>query len=320
MGGNDSTGLRSLMAFYAAQSYSINTNNPLDIVFPLFEPIATSLHGKHFDPLVVAEELKKRYDLLVSNELCIYWSKQLLDRKLLRNILDNGSEPVLIWQQSAQPTIPDGGFAAELAAIVGEFREFVTRRNELLPENLTDEEIAAILRRGAVGSLFPRLYEQGDVHTDEDQYLYSRFLQYVASEKPASAESLVKLRRAAIYCDLILHLQQPKKPPANAQPVSVYFDSPLAMDLIGLSGRRRMTFARRLMDTFKVLRFVPLINEEMIFEIKNNIVGLLNKPPAQRYGPTADAIRDREITVDEVKATLDRLTAIIEASRGGAGF
>lgn len=75
--------LRSLIAFAAARSYSANTNNPLNSILPLFEPIAASLHGRVFLPSDLSKELKDRYDLIVSDELCAHWAEQLTKQKLL---------------------------------------------------------------------------------------------------------------------------------------------------------------------------------------------------------------------------------------------
>ncbi|MBN9587662.1 MAG: hypothetical protein J0G99_01535 [Alphaproteobacteria bacterium] len=92
--GDAGNALRTLVAFSAARSFSLKNNNPLDVILPLFEPIATSLHGQQFNAETCAAELADRYDLLVSEELCVYWSGQLIKSGLLKpaaSAMDSGA-------------------------------------------------------------------------------------------------------------------------------------------------------------------------------------------------------------------------------------
>lgn len=305
--------LRSLVAFSAAQAYSVNTNNPFDVVLPLFQPIAAALHGRQFVASDLGRELSDRYDLRVSEELCQYWAQRLVTQRLLVAISQGDSAGALRWEQGS-PITPDHSFQNDLATLIASFREFLQLRNDLISSSYSDADLALILRRGAIGSLFPKLFEQPSSFQNDEAFVFSRFTQWLAFNRPHLMDVLSKLRRAAIYCDLILHVRAPRKPPINAQLVSVYFDSPLVMDAIGLSGPERAQFATRLLAAFKELKFVPLVNEDMLSEIVNNINGLIKTAPGMRYGPTAEALRTGKINFDIIKAKIDRLWAVVEAA------
>ena len=82
----DST-LRMLVAFSAAQSYSVSSSNPVDFVLPLFQPIAADRNGRQF----VAAELAQKYGLVPPDhsgiwglgETLNYASQRLLTRHSL---------------------------------------------------------------------------------------------------------------------------------------------------------------------------------------------------------------------------------------------
>jgi hypothetical protein len=133
---NDS--LRTLVAFSAACSFSIDTNNPLEVVLPLFQPIATTFHGRIFDAKVLAEELSSRYDLLVSEELCEYWSRNLIQHKLIVPATDRTESGVYVWCQNNFITTPPGEFSDDLNRIVLAMRDFIGRTNDLLIQSYTD--------------------------------------------------------------------------------------------------------------------------------------------------------------------------------------
>jgi hypothetical protein len=303
--------LRTLVAFSAARSFSANTNNPLDVVLPLFQPIATSLHGQQFTAAQCAQELADRYDLLVSEELCVYWTAQLIKTGLLVPAADKIDSGAYVWHQINLPNAQEGEFAKELIAILDELRSFLVVSRDLIFQSYSDAQLVHVLKDGAISSMFPKLYGHQDEKRADEQYLFAKFVQY-ASDKPHIMESLATLRRAAVVCDLVLHTRTPHRPPKNSQSVSVYFDSPLVMDLIGLGGKVRKAYASRLLQGFKHLNFNPLINPDMVFEIKNNLSGLLNKVPRERYGPTATAMRNGEFKADYVEVVRDHLEAQIK--------
>jgi len=306
----DST-LRMLVAFSAAQSYSVSSSNPVDFVLPLFQPIAADRNGRQFVAAELAQDVAQRYDLLVSEDLCNYWTRHLIKAGLLIPADPSMSEGAFVWRQDTLPNAPPGNFAPELTNILVAFRSFLDRRSDLFNQVYSEDELALILRRGAVGSLFPKLYEVDGYRSDE-QYIFSRFVTDLVSERPNLADAIVRLRRAAIFCDLIFHLREPKVPPKNAQPITAYFDSPLVMDLIGLSGPARQSFAKQLVRGFAALKLSPMINPDMIFEIRNNLRGLINKEPSRRFGPTADALRRGELKMTIVEASLERIEPLIQ--------
>jgi hypothetical protein len=51
-----------------------------------------------------------------------------------------------------------------------------------------------------------------------------------------------------------------------------------------LGGKVRPAYAKRLLDGFRKLNFVPLINPDMIFETGNNLKGLAETQPRSQAG------------------------------------
>lgn len=249
---------------------------------------------------------------MVSVETCDYWGNQLAKRGMIVPADDPGLSGAFVWRQSNTVNAPEGSFSGDLKAIAEAFRKFLSSEGDLLTATYSDAEIYELLRKGAIGSLFPRLYETDGNYKSDDQYVFSRFVESVRTAAPLILDAIVKLRRAAIVCDLILHMQAPKQPPKNAQPITVYIDAPLVMDIIGLSGKQRQDFSRRLLDGFKQLNFTPMINRDMIFEIGNNIKALLKTEPGRRFGPTADAIRHKELSPTYVEAALERVEPMVQ--------
>lgn len=306
--------LRSLIAFAAARSYSANTNNPLNSILPLFEPIAAALHGRPFDTADLSKELRERYDLIVSEELCGYWANQLVQQKLLVPIPNAEGSGGFQWSQERIANAPDGAFAEELSALLQAMRLFAAESGDLITGALTDDQLVSLLRRGAIASMFPRLHQNNNpTHKSEDEYVFARFVAYAQSNNPSAVDSLARLRRAAIYSDLILHLREPRRPSSGAQSVYAYLDSPLVMDLIGLGGHLRKAFAERLVKVLREMKVVCVVSPVMIEEIRGNIRALIKRDPRDRFGPTADALRRGDFKIDFVEACSDRVEALIEA-------
>jgi hypothetical protein len=307
--------LRSLIAFAAARSYSANTNNPLNAILPLFEPIAAALHGRLFTAADLSRELRDRYDLIVSDELCTHWSNQLIQQKLLVPVSTTTGSGGYEWSQERVANAQDGAFAEEMNELLSELRTFATDSGDLITGSYTDDQLVRLLRRGAIASMFPRLHENNNPHHgSEDEYVFSRFVSSLSVGNARILDNISRLRRAAIYSDLILHLREPKKPGGNSQYVHAYLDSPLVMDLLGLGGKLRKQFATRLFESLKAQKVIFLVSPVMIDEVKGNIRALISRDPRDRFGPTADALRRGEFKIDYVEACHDRIEALVEAS------
>lgn len=305
--------LRNLIAFATARSYSANTNNPLNSILPLFEPIAAALHGRPFDTGDLSKELRERYDLIVSEELCGYWANQLAQQKLLVPIPNAEGSGGFQWSQERISNAPDGAFAEELTTLLQAMRRFASESGDLITGALTDEQLVSLLRRGAIASMFPRLHQNNNpAHKSEDEYVFARFVAYAQSNYPSVVDSLATLRRAAIYSDLILHLREPRRPSNGTQIVYAYLDSPLVMDLVGLGGKLRKAFADRLVKVLREMKVVCVVSPVMIDEIRGNIRALIKRDPRDRFGPTADALRRGDFKIEFVEACYDRVEALIE--------
>jgi hypothetical protein len=169
-----SQSLSALIAFSAAQSFSVGSSNPLDVVIPLFQPIATQRHGRAFSAEELANDIYERYDLIVSEETCKYWGQELARRGMIVPADTADLSGVHVWRQSNTINAPEGSFSGELDAIAKAFRAFLEKNGDLFSSSYADEKIFDLLQKGAIGSLFPRLYETTGGYRSDEQYVFSR--------------------------------------------------------------------------------------------------------------------------------------------------
>ena len=101
-----------------------------------------------------------------------------------------------------------------------------------------------------------------------------------------------------LISEVVLDLGSEKPAKVVNQHPQVYVDAPLMMDLLELSGPQRKSYAEQVVRGLRSIGANLSIFDHSVDEIRDNLHGLLTKQPQQRHGPTAEALRQRE--VDEV--------------------
>src|SRR5690606_37614223 len=80
--------------------------------------------------------------------------------------------------------------------------------------------------------------------------------------------------------------------------LSVYLDTPFAMELLGCSGYSAKEDARFIVETLRTARMPVYILDHSVSELQGNLKAVLLSKPWERRGPTAAALIHQEVTED----------------------
>ena len=142
----------------------------------------------------------------------------------------------------------------------------------------------------------------------EDVFLSARFVQYLFETDSPHIQFLIELSEVGLITEVVRDFQKPSSSVQKTD-LAVYLDAPLAMDLVGLSGRDLKSSAEQMFSQFRNAGGSVRIFRESIEEIQASLHAILSRNIPDRTGPTADALRRREVLeqfVREVAARPDR--------------
>ena len=77
--------------------------------------------------------------------------------------------------------------------------------------------------------------------------------------------------------------------------IAIYLDAPLAMDFLGLSGAPQQASVKQILGQIVNGGGSLRIFRDSVSEMQTSLHAILNRHPADRTGPTADAMRRREV-------------------------
>jgi len=161
----------------------------------------------------------------------------------------------------------------------------------------TEEDLAVKVRETSnVGDKI-RVYEvlptEGGLSTD-DQFLCARFVEEAITSKAEYYSTIIYITKIGLITDTVQDFARPASAVRKTDLI-VYLDAPVAMDLLDVSGKKARENISAILDRLKEIGGSVRIFQISVEEIKTNLHSMFSRPPAQRTGPTATAIRRREV-------------------------
>lgn len=134
----------------------------------------------------------------------------------------------------------------------------------------------------------------------EHEYIVARFVNHLHRASSPSIDYLTKIAAAGLLTDVIADLQKPRSSVKKSN-LKIYLDSPLAMELLGVSGAQAKSILKSIFDRAKEIGANFYVIDSTIDEIENSLSALLKRDVPLRTGPTADALRKGETSEEYVK-------------------
>ena len=300
---------RHLLAFAAAQALHQTGSDPLITIVHLFFPIAEDLDGQTFNSEKLSQELDLRYGLSVSTDLAKHWVTELAKHGALKRIDREKSSDTYAWSKlNAEKNETVEKFDDFFDKTVSAFVQFAHDTNDIFFHNFDEDDATKIL--------YELLIHETIINSDESEpekkYIFSKFISELEKLSPELVEFLATLRSSAILTDLLLHINVPRVADGELRGLSVYFDGPLAMDTLGLGGKKSQQYLNRLLGLVAESGAKAYLPSHYVDEIRYALRKLLDAEPHERRGPTAKAIREGEIDTQRIAFIRDNLEAILE--------
>ena len=295
---------RALLTFATVSQALEQSNDFLLGIAPLFGSLAEESAGDIFEEKKFAANVKAKFGLVIPEDVASFLAPRLLKAGLLEARDIGSGEKALFW-------VPPAGHAdirdvdIRLNNIVQLFSEFVGNLDAVVVRTYTDEELEEmlydfLLRQDKLLTSAQAALIGGSVSTDvnftsESEYVSARFIQHLASAEPELFDFLSDIANAVLISEVVLDLGSEKPARVANQHPQVYIDAPLMMDLLGLSGPQRKSYAEQMLHGLRSIGANVSIFDHSADEIRDNLHAVLGNQPQQRHGPTADALRRREV-------------------------
>jgi hypothetical protein len=327
---------------YAFVSQNIFDEN--DVLFgllPFFKPIIQEMEGQVFDTVVFSRRVREQYPWPMTSDIAEVLITRFVRAGWLRRIVERQD---IIAYQCQSPGLPpnEERLEREVVQRLTEIGARFTNFNQTLPSLLTlsfdDIELQEMLLSWLVEkrafdrkSIFEAIANTLDTplsekvvriaksraggatrYTQEEEYLCARFVKHLSTIEPSLFESLVKIAAVALVAEVALEISHPTTSDRPKQQLQVFLDAPFAMTLLGLSGHRRRETASYIFERLRELGHAISIFGHSCDEIRANLKGLFDRDPRDRYGPTAEAIRMREVDERYAYAVLANVEHFVE--------
>lgn len=260
--------IRRQLATYSLVSQRLDgSSDPVVALKPFFAPIAADWDGKRFDPQAFRRALKDRYGLRVSNDVSEIFIQRLNTLGLLRRADGASFEWVRDPSSNETPSVAEEKLEkllADAARLYAEKRDLFTRDFEedpflaglqtvLLSQNVPLSKAVKALAENGGRSDETAAPERDDAR-QRYEYFASEYIRWCSELNPTTFDWLSDLSASTFVSEALIGIRTPDTSKPHRTELSIYLDTPFAMELIGCSGHTAKEDARFIVDTLKSLR------------------------------------------------------------------
>ena len=310
---------RALRVISILEAYRAGSRDILDAILPFFEPILVEFKGDVLDPEKFADHVREAYRWNFTADIVEELIPRFENRKWVQRIPESGTAAAyrVIYDNpvATTPGPNEVEIGQVLSAAVDEFQKFIDGVSPLSGFSRSKEELSEILvewlvsidaysedvlrqqatrtshRTGQLGISV----ELPDTSTlgSEERYLCARFVKHLCDGGSPFAKDLCKIASVGLLTEVIQDFRQPVTK-VDKTKVAVYLDGPVALDLLGVSGRAAADNIRLLVSRLQKIGASLRTFRVSVEELKRALDAVLKRSPPERTGATADAIRRNE--------------------------
>lgn len=324
---------RRMLITYAVVSHEmVGSNDILSGLLPFFEPILVPKNGQIFDNTEFIREVAANTHW----NLTVDVASQIVDRMARAKWLtrETAVQDDVIYRVTLPTSLPSEGNAEKLMQLdrlVTQFSSFLATLPDPPPPISSFEETKELLLQWMVDSFSlpasarvpngTSLTETTEIPNVDsrisptEQYLFARFVVWVTNNDSELSKLLAEIGGAVMLTEVILHFRNPSSANRRQLRLSVFVDAPMIMDYLGLSGRTFRDSAAYTIDKFRNMGCTIACFSHSRDEIRDILMALTHSDHVSRFGPTADALRRKEITESQVAVTLASLDQQLKKAR-----
>jgi hypothetical protein len=308
---------RSAVRIYGALSaLGNNTGSVLEGLLPFFDPILRQHNGELLDPNVVASKIRSTYHWNFNVDLVEAFVPHLARHGwLVANLPNSRDTTYTIQMTDAGRSDPaTDTVEAELRRLAQKFKEFSEQLSPLtaLPRDVEEFEdilvewllyveafseesvnFTANVRPDENGKL-RQIFDIPRVTTlrDDEKFLCARFVKFIVEQNEGGAEILARIAAIGLLTEVVQDFVKPVDP-VDKSDLVVYLDAPVAMELLGVSGRLARENTAPVVEELQRIGASLRVFNISIDEIKNSLGAVLKN--ARPTGPTATAMARGEV-------------------------
>ena len=308
---------RSAVRIYGALSaLGDGSGNVMEGLLPFFDPVLRQYNRKKFDPDIIASTIRDTYSWNFNSDLVEAFAPYL-ERQgwIVADIPGNKDTTYTIQMvQYGEPDASVLSVESELRRIATQFKEFSEALSPLAAIPRDVEEFEDILvewllyveafseksidfkagfRPDPSGKLrqFVEIPNTTSLR-DEEKFLCARFVKHTIEKDETSAEILSRIAAIGLLTEVVQDFVKPVTAIERTDLI-VYLDAPVAMELLGVSGKSaRENTAPLIAELTKVGASVRIFGQS-IEEIKISLQAVLSN--SRPTGPTAIALMRQEV-------------------------
>ena len=292
------------------ESLGDGSSDILDRLLPFFEPILAARAHERFDPHDVATDIQQTYKWNFSTDIVEVFVPRFREKGWLTpddpdaditgytvnafsgdlqtiesTVRDTFDDIALDFKQFAESLSP----LASIPTDVEEYKDILIEWL-LYVEAFSEHNINFAVRyakhnEGTLRSLAD--IPETTTLTDEQKFLCARYVDHAIENDPSSAEVLTRIASIGLLTEVVQDFIQPTAK-VDRSDLVVYLDGPIAMDLLGVSGKRARANILPILSELQQIGAKVRIYQKSVEEVARSLHAVLNNPSAT--GPTAQAI------------------------------
>ena len=311
---------RSAVRIYGALTALGNgSQDVLAKLLPFIEPVLSQQNGERFDPERLAEDVRETYRWNFNTDVVEAFCPRLEDKGWLTPTGTAGYFTVTVPAQQ-EVSSDEAGAAEELTLIAERFRTFAKELSPLTAIPISQEEYEDILIEWLVYvEAFSedsidftqsfRMDDNGTMRTvldvpntttlsDEQKFLCARFVQHELENDTSTSETLARIASIGLLTEVVQDFVRPTDPVERTDLV-VYLDAPIALELLGVSGRAARENTVPIVKELQRIGAQVRIFAQSLDEMRTALTAVLRNP--RPTGPTAQALARGEVLREYVR-------------------
>lgn len=315
---------RMLITYAVISQEMMGTTDILSGLLPFFEPILDQRKGQIFDRTEFIGEVARYTHWRLTTDIADQIIYRMAKAKwLTREVEEKDAVIYRITIPEHRDTPSKVGEIEQLHKLALEFRNFLGSLPGHMDEGLEEETATEMLLEWLVEAFSEPGQEVSPVEETEDedplpashrmprskQYLCARFAMWLSEKDPTLARFLTEIGGAVMLTEVILHFRHPEGGDRKRLNLTVFVDCPIIMDYLGLSGDILKESASYTIEKFRSMGCNIACFAHSRDEIRDILMAITHAPQSSRFGPTAEALRRKEISEQDlavVLASLDR--------------
>ena len=309
---------KALRVFNVLENYREGSDDILDALLPFFEQVFEDIDGKIYDPNEFATQVSSLYHWNFSSDIAEEFTPNFERKGWIKPIAKSKGVYKVDCPKKEANTEDNSEIDVKekLLNLSTKFAEFISELAPLTAYNKTTDELSDIIiewlvsadayseevleysvntsenEEGKLG-LFIDIPDSSSL-SSEDRYLAARFVKKIIEEDSTDAVDLCKIASIGLLTEVVQDFQHPTSRIEKTN-LTIYLDAPIAMDFLGVSGKAAKNNITNILNGVLEIGGNLKICRVSIDEIKGALTGVLKRTPAERTGPTADAIRKHEV-------------------------